>query len=290
MKAHPILNTIPFAAIKRGQLAPQPDEYQRLRAAATRAKTFILGDAAQGAVDRIAQLVADDDVAPVPWWARFARAPYPATLVQFVGVPSTQGGRKLDFGILIDEDGGESRAWYVVEDTDWIARVRPTDHGVLSINRRDLSLKLRDGRLDENTVKQLMARAWGMTVAFFLLLHAPGSPVALSGQSVRKGVYRGKPVTYAAHHTVEVVLPRVDRSYLRSLIPSDRASPRRHSVRGHWMHFGVDRGCTHDWRPVDGDKDRWRCERCGGRRTWRGDFYRGDAGRGFVTKHYEVAA
>lgn len=102
-----------------------------------------------------------------------------------------------------------------------------------------------------------------------------------------RGIHRGKLKAYAAHHTVAFNLEKVreirhaiDRHY------HDRRSPRRHEVRGHFMHFNLAEGCEHAWSALPDRENRWTCLHCGGRRTWRKDFLRGDAGVGFVSKDY----
>ena len=109
----------------------------------------------------------------------------------------------------------------------------------------------------------------------------------------------GKARTYLAHSVVTIDLSPHGTRGLFTV--GNRASPRRHQVEGHFVHYGIEDGCTHDWsafttpelerrdherlgRPVR----RWRCSECGGMRVWREEFTRGDGQKGFVTKEYKV--
>lgn len=109
----------------------------------------------------------------------------------------------------------------------------------------------------------------------------------------------GKAKTYLAHNVVTIDLSPHGTRGLFTV--SNRASPRRHQVEGHYVHYGIEDGCSHQWssfttpelerrdlerlgRPVK----RWRCLGCEGTRVWREEFSRGDGQKGFVTKEYKV--
>lgn len=129
-------------------------------------------------------------------------------------------------------------------------------------------------------------------IAILLLLNQP-HVIRLIGQQPRPHIAHGKRVVYAAHNVVEIELGR-RREHMRRLFRhwSDRASPRRHEVRGHFAHYRLAEGCTHQWpfMPEAGEdgQPRWRCGACGGWRVWRASHERGDASRGFVTKEYSL--
>ncbi len=116
------------------------------------------------------------------------------------------------------------------------------------------------------------------------------------GRTIRKGKLR----PYMAHTVVSIDL---SGSSVRGLFHvDDRASPRRHEVRAHYLHYGILEGCSHEWSsystPETEKKDisragrivpRWRCDNCQGIRVRRQKFDRGDAGKGWVVKEYRVS-
>lgn len=112
-------------------------------------------------------------------------------------------------------------------------------------------------------------------------------------------IRNGKAKTYLAHSVVTIDLSPHGTRGLFTL--GNRASPRRHQVEGHFVHYGIDDGCGHQWSSFttpelerrDNERlgrsvRRWRCSGCGGLRVWREEFTRGDGGKGFVTKEYKV--
>lgn len=128
-------------------------------------------------------------------------------------------------------------------------------------------------------------------LALLLVLNQPKhtrfTPIARSA-----GMYRNKRVVYAAHNTVEITLGET-KLYPRlwDARPTDRVSPRRHTVRGHFRHYHVDNNCTHEWPlfpSTETGRPSWMCKNCGGYRTWVENHERGDATRGYVTKDYTI--
>lgn len=102
--------------------------------------------------------------------------------------------------------------------------------------------------------------------------------------------YGNKLRPYAAHSIVSIRSGRT-KSLHRSFLRTDRATARRHEVRGHYVHYGLIGPCEHSWDRLEGEeKKRWRCSKCGARRTWREGHHRGDASIGFKTKDYSVQA
>lgn len=125
----------------------------------------------------------------------------------------------------------------------------------------------------------------------FLLINKKANVLTTIGQ---KSVISPKGIVkYGAHKTIDLKL--FDKKEIRSIVtpPGHRSSPRRHPVRGHWVHFGEPHNCEHDWERVicddpseDDGRIRYRCSKCGVRRTWRNAFNRGDALKGFVNHDY----
>lgn len=128
-------------------------------------------------------------------------------------------------------------------------------------------------------------------LVLLLILNQP-KIVHVAAQDRRSGIRKGKRVVYAAHNTVNIELGRKKKYIKLFRYPVDRSSPRRHSVCGHFVHYHIAENCIHDWPSFpemsEDDVPRWTCRRCGGKRVWRSEFMRGDAGRGFVTKEYAV--
>lgn len=113
-------------------------------------------------------------------------------------------------------------------------------------------------------------------------------------------ISRGKLKTYMAHSVVSIALDG-PVEIRRAFRVEERASPRRHEVRGHFVHYGVEEGCSHEWKEYRTEETlrrdleragrpilRWRCANCHGMRVRREAFYRGDATKGYVTKTYTV--
>jgi len=143
-------------------------------------------------------------------------------------------------------------------------------------------------------------REWSHTMGDLLILFAAlltlNQPkTVVTSFAPQRGIVRGKPVVYAAHHTVEIGMTKeVVRAF--PVHHGDRESPRRHEVRGHFVHYPASarHHCSrpegHDWPrepELHGTAPSWKCTVCGGIRTWRQEFQRGDASKGFVTKDYE---
>lgn len=135
------------------------------------------------------------------------------------------------------------------------------------------------------------------SLAGLLLIHRRRGTVVTDVPASRRMVgHRFR--AYAAHSVVGIDLSAGPVSVARTPEGGDRASPRRHGVRGHFVHRGVADGCPHDWRRLEGDARRfredgseiatWFCGSCDGRRTFKEAHERGDGGVGYVTKTYEV--
>lgn len=110
--------------------------------------------------------------------------------------------------------------------------------------------------------------------------------------------FSGGRLTALAAHTVVTIDLSVDEVLLRLSGGEDAAPRRSHEVRGHFAHDqryrnGTAAGCDHSFvRDIAGARpmDRWTCALCGGRRWWRREHVRGDAGAGRVTQLRVVIA
>ena len=110
-----------------------------------------------------------------------------------------------------------------------------------------------------------------------------------------------KRVAYAAHKTIDLKLfePKEVISHLAPPTGS-HASPRAHEVMGHWVHYGCNPLCSHEWERevLDEDDPRRRvrengteivrhvCTHCGAKRTFRDHFIRGASSHGWVRHDY----
>ena len=99
----------------------------------------------------------------------------------------------------------------------------------------------------------------------------------------------GKRTVYAAHSVVSIELGK-RKQYRRLFVGGTHAAPRRHRVRGHFVHYHCKKGCVHDWpiMPDRTDPPSWMCRVCNGLRIWKKAFARGDAAKGFVTNEYDI--
>lgn len=126
-----------------------------------------------------------------------------------------------------------------------------------------------------------------------LLLLNQSNRIQITGQPHQRKIVKGKSVVFAAHSVVKIDLS--PKEFRKTFSNSDRASPRRHEVRGHFVHYHRVLGCEHRWQAQEvkpGEKEvaRWRCASCNALRVFRESFHRGDAGIGFSTKQYDVTA
>lgn len=128
-------------------------------------------------------------------------------------------------------------------------------------------------------------------VVLLLLLNQPKligvTPIARSS-----GIRKGKRVVYAAHNVVDIRIgEKKDYRRVFDFGHGTRSSPRRHNVRGHFVHYHRDPNCIHSW-PSEADTTKghpsWTCGKCGCVRVWRKTYEKGDATKGFVTKDYSL--
>lgn len=143
-------------------------------------------------------------------------------------------------------------------------------------------------------------------IAILLMLNRP-TITRYTNMPAGRGWHHGKNTPYMAHTMVTIDLDAVPTMRLLGTPAGEGVPRRRHEVRGHYCHDHVSRdyhriaGCLHDYRPAHMDADwtpwpdcppndaeRWVCAQCGGKRWWRADHERGDAGRGYATHDYTV--
>lgn len=204
--------------------------------------------------------------------------------------------------------GGEDQLAQVMEPADWkrchdwigaAVRLGSTFHDITSME--DLNALSREwgahynyGAVKKRMPMHLVRACFGELRVFLsalLVLNQPQT-VRLEHVGARRGDARTRNRPDAAHSVVELTLGE-KKEFVKRLIASQRSTPRRHEVRGHFVHHNCTPGCEHEW-PLEPTKSQhsdapcWRCKKCGGTRTWRAAFERGDAGIGFVTKEYAV--
>jgi hypothetical protein len=128
------------------------------------------------------------------------------------------------------------------------------------------------------------ARTYAATV---LLLYQQRH-ITIGSRPYERKIVRGKLRTFMAHHTVTIHLEATEMR--KALGLGHHASPRRHEVRTHYAHrYGTRGACEHNWiRIENAANEQWRCAHCNRLRWLRKTHLRGDAAKGFVTKHYEV--
>ncbi len=136
-------------------------------------------------------------------------------------------------------------------------------------------------------------------VATLLLLNRPTLTVCTKVENTR-GWIRSKPRPFMAYSAVHMALDPVPVIRKISEGSGESELRRRHRVRGHYCHNDAARKallhhtCIHQWQPADDrweaiksevgdDVEHWVClSSCGGRRWWREQHERGNAGVGYV--------
>lgn len=136
-------------------------------------------------------------------------------------------------------------------------------------------------------------RHLAMISTFFGQMHrlADGEPV-LTEVPASHRLDRGKRIAIPRYHMVTVDLSEERRKKLVKQIVREqkqRAKSREHGVVGHWTHYHCDEACDHVWSNiVEDDPKRQHCHKCGGRRTRRDPYRRGDPTLGTVEKLIRV--
>jgi len=137
-------------------------------------------------------------------------------------------------------------------------------------------------------------------IAILLMLNQPALTKYVEVPRGR-GWISHRPKPYMTHRTVHVALDPVPLVRQFSHGVGEGGVRRRHPVRGHYCTNLRARsgGCIHQWQAageewtpvavaVGDDPQRWVCSVCQGRRWWRADHARGDAGIGWVNHTYKV--
>jgi hypothetical protein len=128
-------------------------------------------------------------------------------------------------------------------------------------------------------------------IAILLLLNVP-KHVVLEHQQPKAYLVKGKRMVYSAHSVVTIELNNKLIKSRRLFNHITGIRHRRHEVKGHFAHWHLKEGCTHEWPSMPELQEngilRWKCGLCGGWRTWRKQHERGDASLGWVNKDYQV--
>jgi hypothetical protein len=135
-------------------------------------------------------------------------------------------------------------------------------------------------------------------LTLLLLMNRPGLTRIVQDVPARRSFLKGKSVSYFGYSTVEIDLAAKESIIRLGAKGAERGSPRRHEVRGHFVHDaqykrGRAIGCNHNLVPFEDSKHpdkSWKCTSCLGKRWWRPAFQRGDAGKGFVYQDHVVTA
>lgn len=104
---------------------------------------------------------------------------------------------------------------------------------------------------------------------------------------------RGKTLPYLEQHTLTIMAPKerilTAKEIASRIAPS--GSKRAHEVIGHlcYSQKRLNKDCSHEWKP-NGIHTQEECPLCGSLRWYRHPHQRGNAGKGFVDKDYNVTA
>jgi len=324
-------------ASRQTALVFSPRELKELQAVRYKARRFVFDEDASVKAGRFATECAD----LVCENAEFALAPFPDTYVELDLIASLRASSKVRLspdvagriGFLFLADGsvtvciggngqapaflpfryhrkGESRGIEIASDGNGLLaflvgevaddlRPRVYAMGNRMTDIWDVSVTV---PLSQEVFEVIAGECRGQFkrgVAALLLLNQKRGLVMRDMPPARR-ISRGKLRTYMAHSVVSIALDG-PMEIRRAFKVDDRASPRRHEVRGHFVHYGIEEGCSHDWEEWQSEESlrrdveragrpilRWRCANCQGMRVRREAFHRGDATKGFVTKTYEV--
>jgi hypothetical protein len=125
-------------------------------------------------------------------------------------------------------------------------------------------------------------------LAALLILNQPHSNVRFAEMKAQRGFWRGKPRAYAKHNVVHIDIDGL-KNLRKRFLTGSRETPRAHEVRGHFLNYNKHQ-CDHAWVQAIDNSKRWTCSTCGQLRVWREAYERGDASKGYVTKHYQADA
>jgi hypothetical protein len=150
-------------------------------------------------------------------------------------------------------------------------------------------------------------------IAILLVMNRPSITRYLRTNEPSKGFHKGKLLNYMRHTTVTIDISAVEKVRLIGTPDGDAEPKRRGEVRGHYKHNRVAHAtdCIHEYQPTHGWQQQWApwpdapiglpgdpgvprnwvCAQCGGKRWWRKESEKGDAGIGYVNHDaYTVTA
>lgn len=287
-------------------------EYDRLKGALYRSRAFNLdADASAWMFDRVAEITDQSAMKHTEDWRddpinrmiEFARPPFDPCYVEFdlplhrMGITGATHENESRIGLFVI-DGRIQYVNYRIPSRDF-------PRGCWAFNIAGREMTAVDGTIESRVIRGSLDPEYDMDhhfktfgptavhthrmlVAFFLLMYQPGAVEQGTTVPRRSGVVAGKPRTYMARTSVSINLG-AKLPLHRGPLQGERSTPRRHSVRGTWVHHHLDRSCTHEWQKEPASKSnpdriRYRCALCDALRTWRPPHYRGDAGIGFVSR------
>jgi hypothetical protein len=128
--------------------------------------------------------------------------------------------------------------------------------------------------------------------------------VTITEHRAGRKLVRGKHFAIPAHNVVTIDLDADDKTFRQVLSTTPTGiHQRRHEVSGHWVHYNVASQCQHEWVQFHSEEARVRdmethgfeltryiCAHCGGRKTRKPKFEKGDIRLGRVQKDYKVIA
>jgi hypothetical protein len=150
---------------------------------------------------------------------------------------------------------------------------------------------IRISRMQKRMVVTASAGDARIVWAALLLLNQRRGNVSFREVPWQASIYKGKRVVFSSHSVVTIHL-KDKQTIAGAMRPGLHMPKAAHDVKGHFAHFNLKDGCTHDWPSMPDVSDdgiaRWHCLHCGGRRTWKKAYTTGNAAVGFTTKEYEV--
>jgi len=169
----------------------------------------------------------------------------------------------------------------------------------VGLTRDDLPVELLDALFNE------CIGGFKRAIACLLLLDARTQRKAVHMQATRK-IVSGKLKAYAAHDVITIDL---DVPLIRTVYDSPvghHATPVEHEVAGHWVHYNCSTQCQHRWIELHSEHaekedmkkhkrtlERQICTLCGGHRTRKLNYVKGDPSKGSrvgLTKYKVVAS
>jgi hypothetical protein len=171
-------------------------------------------------------------------------------------------------------------------------------HTVLVPNSNSVhGAMLADGDLARRTMADAYRGSAGEIrniLAILLMLNQPADLLYINAVPRQRGIVKGKPLPYWGHSTVDLTLDKRRRVTAQRLMRKPvgtHATPRWHTVRGHFCHNREARADTHTHHWIEYEEHRWECALpgCDAKRWWREvPNGRGSANIGFVRQQRRV--